>query len=121
MSWLRARRALLADESGSASVTAAGIIAAVAALAFAVVAVVAGVAAQHRVAVAADLAAVSGASAYFSGADACGTAVHTASLNGADIERCEVVEGDVIVTAAKGRARASARAGPVASADSVPR
>lgn len=101
------------SDEGSATVTSAGIIAAVAALAFVIVAIAARVANSHRVAVAADLAAVAGASAYYLGADACQVAEHTLVLNDATLSTCSVTDGDVIVTAAKGAARASARAGPI--------
>ena len=62
--------------------------------------------------VAADLAAVAGATAYYAGADTCAAAARTAELNGAQLHGCEVNGGDVIVGAARGKASAHARAGP---------
>ena len=64
----------LRDDEGSATVTASGIITAVVSLALAVVALGVQVADTHRVRVAADLAAVAGASALYRGADACAAA-----------------------------------------------
>lgn len=103
----------LRSEEGSASVTAAGIIAAVTALAIAVAAVVAGVANAHRARVAADLAAVAAATALYQGVDACSTANDTAQANGGSVETCEVDESDVQVSVRVGRAVQKARAGPV--------
>ena len=102
----------LSRDDGSATVTAAGIISAVAALALVVVAVVAQVADSHRASVAADLAAVAAATAYYAGADTCAIARTTASLNGANLRSCEPAEGDVTVEVSRGRARSQARAGP---------
>lgn len=102
---------LLRDD-GSATVTSAGIIAAVAVLALTVAAVVAGVADSHRARVAADLSAVAGATAYYAGADTCAAAARTAELNGAQLNGCDIAGGDVVVGAARGRATAHARAGP---------
>lgn len=100
------------DDEGSATVTATGIITAIVSLALAVVAVGVHTADTHRARVAADLAAVAGASALYRGADACATAQRTADLNGARLASCEVVGGDVIVEATRRRAEAAARAGP---------
>ncbi|CAM3247184.1 flp pilus-assembly TadE/G-like family protein [Corynebacterium godavarianum] len=108
MGWLRRLR----SEEGSATVTSAGIITAVIALALAVAAVGARVVDHHRAQVAADLAAVSGATALYTGAPACEAAERTATLNSAAAELCEVDTGDVTVRARIGRAEATARAGP---------
>ncbi|QYH20374.1 TadE-like protein [Corynebacterium aquatimens] len=109
---MRSALCRLRDDDGSATITSAGIIAAVVALAFAMLTIAAGVADQHRAAVAADLAAVAGATAYYAGADACQVADTTATLNGAQLASCEVVAGDVVVKVTRGRANAAARAGP---------
>lgn len=102
---------LLRDD-GSATVTSAGLITALTALAFVVIALSARVADSHRAAVVADIAAVAAATAHCRGFDACAVAEQTAALNTATISACAIAEGDVIVTAVKGRAHASARAGP---------
>ena len=102
----------LRDDEGSATVTTAGIITAVVSLALAVVALGVQVADTHRVRVAADLAAVAGASALYRGADACGAARHTAELNGARLGSCEFTAGDIVVAATRRGAEATARAGP---------
>ena len=102
----------LRDDEGSATVTASGIITAVVSLALAVVALGMQVADTHRVRVAADLAAVAGASALYRGADACTAARRTAELNSAGLASCEFTAGDIVVTATRRRAEAAARAGP---------
>lgn len=102
---------LLSDE-GSATITATGIITSVVSLALAVVALGVHVADTHRARVAADLAAVAGATAMYRGGDACATADRTAELNGARVVSCEVTAGDVVVAATRRRAEAAARAGP---------
>ena len=102
----------LRDDEGSATVTASGIITAVVSLALAVVALGVHTSDTHRARVAADLAAVAGATAMYRGGDACATADRTAQLNGARVVSCEVTAGDVVVAATRRRAEAAARAGP---------
>lgn len=102
----------LLDDEGSATVTATGIITAVCSLALAVAVLGAQVADAHRVRVAADLAAVAGASALYRGADSCGWAEKTAVFNNAELTSCELDSGDVVVEAKVRRATAAARAGP---------
>ena len=58
-------RATLLHDDGSATVTTAGIVSAVASLALVVVVLAAGVADSHRARVAADLSAVAGANALY--------------------------------------------------------
>ena len=70
---------LLSDE-GSATITATGIITSVVSLALAVVALGVHTSDTHRARVAADLAAVAGATAMYRGGDACATAGRTAEL-----------------------------------------
>ncbi|AQQ14176.1 hypothetical protein CGLAU_00910 [Corynebacterium glaucum] len=94
------------------TVTSAGIAASVIALAVGVAAVGAQVADSHRSQVAADLSAVSAATALYQGADACDVAARTAALNGAAAQSCDIVDGDVRVTVSFRRAEATARAGP---------
>lgn len=107
----RIKRALL-DDAGSATVTATGIITAVVSLALVVAAAGAHTAHSHRVRVAADLAAVAGAQALYSGAEACLWAETTASHNGAQLRSCELRDGDIIVEVRRGTTDAAARAGP---------
>ena len=102
----------LLSSDGSATVTATGIITSVVSLALAVVAFGVHVSDTHRARVAADLAAVAGATAMYRGADACANADRTAQLNGARVVSCEVTAGDVVVAVARRRAEAAARAGP---------
>lgn len=102
----------LLSSDGSATVTAAGVITSVVSLALAVAAFGVHVSDTHRARVAADLAAVAGATAMYHGADACASADRTAELNGARVVSCEVTAGDVVVAAARRRAEAAARAGP---------
>ena len=102
----------LLSSDGSATVTATGIITSVVSLALAVVAFGVHVSDTHRARVAADLAAVAGATAIYHGADACASADRTADLNGARVVSCEVTAGDVVVAATRRRAEAAARAGP---------
>ncbi|MBA1834237.1 Rv3654c family TadE-like protein [Corynebacterium wankanglinii] len=100
------------NDEGSATITATGIITAVVSLALAVVALGMQVADTHRVRVAADLAAVAGATAVYRGVDGCGAAQRTADLNGARVASCEFDAGDIVVSATRRRAEAAARAGP---------
>lgn len=103
----------IADESGSATVVAIGIITAVVALALAVIAIGARAADQHRVRTAADLAAVAGATALYTGSAACTAAEETARLNAAATQACEIDGGDVTVEVSMAGARATAKAGPL--------
>ena len=77
---------------------------------------------QHRVAAAADLAALAGAVAHQSGEDACAAARDVARRNDARLSECGVAGGDVVVRAVRparslfGHAvvvGSQARAGPV--------
>lgn len=103
----------IADESGSATVVAIGIITAVVALALAVIAIGARAADQHRVRTAADLAAVAGATALYTGGSACVVAEETARLNDAAAQACDIDRGDVTVEVSIAGARATAKAGPI--------
>lgn len=104
---------ILRRDDGNATIVAAGIIAAIAALAF----VVAGIAADridtHRAQSAADLAAISGAFAHAYGDDGCGQARWVADMNNAVLTWCEVDESDVIVTVRVRTSEAIAKAGPL--------
>lgn len=100
-------------ELGLASITAAGLIVAVTMAALILVAAGARVIDSHAARVAADLAAVSGAYAQYSGGDGCGEAERTAGLNGVRLSDCHQQAPDLIVTVSSGLAKATARAGPV--------
>ena len=98
------------------TVTSAGIVSAVVALAASVAAIGGAVADSHRAQVAAELAAVAGATALYQGADACAVAARTAELNSATLEHCLLIDGHVTTTTAIPRtirtATGHARAGP---------
>ena len=77
--------------------------------------------AQHHLDAAADLSSLSAAAQAQRGGDACATAEMVAQMNSASLVRCDVVNGDVVVTVAAsinlpfdlaGRMSATARAGP---------
>jgi secretion/DNA translocation related TadE-like protein len=108
----------MSGERGSASVVGIGVLAAVAVIALTVVAASATIADAARARSAADLAALAGAtvaraSLAGAGADPCAAARETARANHASLTACDVLgDGSVRVTAASGRATASARAGP---------
>lgn len=112
-----ARPARFSDDSGYATILSAGIIAAVVALALVVAALVSRTADTHRAQVAADLAAVAGATALHGGlaisSDPCAAARETTQLNGAELADCAVTGADVTVTAKVGGAEAIAKAGPI--------
>lgn len=103
---------VLDDDHGSATVTTAGITAAVVSLALAVVLIGARTADSHRARVAADLSAVAAASALYRGHDACEWGRTTAEHNGAEVTSCKFVAGDVVVAVRLREAEATARAGP---------
>lgn len=112
---LRAR-AKLCDDHGYATILSAGIVAAVVALALVVAALVSRTADSHRAQVAADLAAIAGATALYTAqgdADACAAARTTAELNDAAIADCQIIGPDVTVTVTLRRAEAVAKAGPI--------
>ncbi|SDM06506.1 helicase/secretion neighborhood TadE-like protein [Corynebacterium mycetoides] len=111
--WNAKRRWRPRDDRGYATVTSAGVIAAVMGLFLVVAAAGARVADTHRAQAAADLSAVAGAQAHYQGADACRVAAETAAANAAALTACELSGGDVIVAAAVGGAEARARAGPL--------
>jgi secretion/DNA translocation related TadE-like protein len=83
------------DERGSASVLMIGIMAVVVLLSGAALLIAGYLVAHHRARAAADLAALSGATAYAAGTDACTEARRTAAANGARITRCDLA-GDPV-------------------------
>ena len=109
-----ARRTRCGSDRGYATIASAGIIAAVVALALVVAAAVSRTADTHRAQVAADLAAVAGATAlHTGGGDACAAARDTTILNGAELDRCTISGADVVVSATVGKSEAVAKAGPI--------
>lgn len=121
-----AQLARCGSDRGYATIASAGIIAAVVALALVVAAAVSRTADTHRAQVAADLAAVAGATALHTGqgagsgggggaggGDACAVARETARLNGAELADCSITGADVTVAAVVGGAEAEAKAGPI--------
>ena len=94
------------------AVTAAGIISAVTALAVSVVGIGAHVADSHRAQVAAELAAVAGAQAYYLGFDACEVARHTAELNSSALKGCVLADGHLTTSTSTRTGNGQARAGP---------
>lgn len=103
----------LRDDRGSATVLSAGIIAALVTVAMIVVAVAASTVDSHKAHVAADLAAVSAATAVYEGSEPCAAAGRTAELNNAVMTSCVLDGADATVAVRVGRAEATARAGPV--------
>jgi secretion/DNA translocation related TadE-like protein len=83
------------DERGSASVLMIGIMAVVVLLSGAALLIAGYLVAHHRARAAADLAALSGATAYAAGTDACRQAGRTARANGARLTRCDLA-GDPV-------------------------
>ncbi|WP_291314349.1 Rv3654c family TadE-like protein [Corynebacterium sp. UBA2622] len=106
-------RGRLGGDEGYATVTSAGIIAAVVSLLLVVAGLGARVVDTHRARGAADLAAVAAATALYQGFDPCRAAERTARDNGARMESCTEHPPDVVVTARVGSRSASARAGPL--------
>lgn len=101
------------SDEGYATILAAGIIAALAGLAFVVAALGAAQIEAHRAQVSADLAAVAGAFAHAYGEDGCAQARWVAELNDAPLVACQEEVDDLVVTSRYGRAEATALAGPL--------
>lgn len=83
------------DERGGATVLMVGILAVVMLLSGAAMVIAGYEVAYHRARAAADLAALSAASAYEQGTDGCVQAQRTAAGNGAEVTSCELV-GDIV-------------------------
>ena len=92
----------LRDDDGSATITTAGLI----------VALIRGTIASHHAKVVADLSAVAGAYAAYTGADPCDTAATVARRNAAILDHCTTSGDDVTVTVFDAPAHAVATAGP---------
>lgn len=105
--------AKLIDDRGNATIVAVGIITALAALTFVVVAVVTTRLDHHRAQVAADLAAVAGAVAHYYAEDPCARAAETATLNQSVVVACSPDGEDVVVTARVRAVEVTSRAGPL--------
>ncbi|AKK07220.1 helicase/secretion neighborhood TadE-like protein [Corynebacterium mustelae] len=106
------RHTMIHDEAGSATVTTAGLIAALSAVLLVIASLINTTIASHRAQVAADLAAVAGAWAVYSGEHPCRKADYIAQLNQATIYKCSVFGSDVTVIVVENSATATARAGP---------
>lgn len=105
---------MLADDQGHATVTSAGLIAALVGLLFTVLAAFHAVLDTHQARLAADLAAVAGAWAQAYGEDGCATAGRTAALNQAEVTGCHPDPGgDLTLSVTVGGREATARAGPL--------
>jgi secretion/DNA translocation related TadE-like protein len=101
-------------DRGSASLWLLGVGLAVVLVAVAAAMIASAVVARHRAQAAADLGALAGAARVADGeATACDRAAELVRANGAHLVGCRVDGLDVVVTVEVGRARASARAGPV--------
>ncbi|MCZ9294846.1 Rv3654c family TadE-like protein [Corynebacterium meitnerae] len=110
------KRRLLIDDHGYATILSTTIVAAVVSLAVVVAGIVSHVVNSHRAQVAADLSAVTAATAFYAGHDPCEKARVAAELNHAKVLSCEVIDAgvtDTVVTVKVGRAEATARAGPI--------
>ncbi|MEH0147418.1 Rv3654c family TadE-like protein [Corynebacterium sp. Q4381] len=94
------------------AVTAAGIVSAVTALAVSVAGIGAHVADSHRAQVAAELAAVAGAQAYYAGFEPCEVARRTAELNSAVLQSCTLADGHLTTSTSARTGSGQARAGP---------
>lgn len=111
------------EDTGTATVLAAVLIAALVSVSYGGVLIGTAVLARHRAQAAADLAALGAAGRLLLGpAAACGQAHQLAAAMGAALVGCEVVGLDVVVTMSVriggwpgGEARAAARAGPAAT------
>ncbi|MDR7382956.1 Rv3654c family TadE-like protein [Promicromonospora iranensis] len=114
------------SERGAGTVLVLGIVAAILLLAVGIAALGAAQNARGAAQAAADLGALAGATALRDGFDPCGTAGAAVSRNGAEVASCAVLGGGVVRVVATraaggpggalGEARASARAGPRATA-----
>jgi secretion/DNA translocation related TadE-like protein len=105
---------MLGNDRGNATVTSAGIIAALVGVLFAVLTAFQTVLDDHQSRLAADLSAVAGAWAHAYGEDACHVARETARRNGGEATACHTEDtGDVTVTVTVGDRATTARAGPL--------
>lgn len=104
---------LLNDDRGYATVVSLGIILALVSLTGVILAAAGMVLATHRAQVAADLAAVAGAWAHAHGNNGCAAATHTAELNDAELNSCQIQGGDLLVEASVDGRVATAMAGPI--------
>lgn len=105
---------MLRNDRGNATVTSAGIIAALVGVLFAVLTAFQTVLDDHQSRLGADLAAVAGAWAHAYGEDGCSVARETAQLNDGEVTACSTEDtGDVTVTVTVGNRDTTARAGPL--------
>ena len=102
----------LRDDDGSATITTAGLIIALILVVLALTHGIRGTIASHHAKVVADLSAVAGAYAAYTGADPCDTAATVARRNAAILDHCTTSGDDVTVTVFDAPAHAVATAGP---------
>ncbi|AIG63554.1 hypothetical protein CATYP_01390 [Corynebacterium atypicum] len=101
------------NDAGFTTVLAAFLVAGLVSLTVIVAGAATLVVGSHRAQVAADMAAVAGASELARGGDACTAAAETARHNDSRLDRCAVDERDVVVAAVVAKRTATARAGPL--------
>ena len=106
------RLTTLRDDDGSATITTAGLIVALILVVLALTHGIRGTIASHHAKVVADLSAVAGAYAAYTGVDPCDTAATVARRNAATLDHCTTSGDDVTVTILDAPAHAVATAGP---------
>ena len=102
----------LRDDDGSATITTAGLIVALILVVLALTHGIRGPLASPHATVVADLSAVAGAYAAYTGVDPCDTAATVVRRNAATLDHCTTSGDDVTVTILDAPARAVATAGP---------
>lgn len=100
------------DARGNMTIFAAGIACALTAILLAAVGAASLVLQQHKAQVAADMAAIAGATSLMNTTDACATASATAHANNAELTSCTIFALDVQVSVRVGLRTAHANAGP---------
>ncbi len=104
---------ILSNEDGNATITTAGIIGALVMVTVILISIATITIDTHCARVAAELAAVAGAEAHYSGADACEIAETITTQNHATMTHCHIDGNDVEITTTKRSATAKAKAGPL--------
>lgn len=103
----------LNDDTGTASITAAGVIAALVSLLILVAVLAKGMIHSHQAQVTAELAAVAAAHALYRGEEPCEVADQVVRRNAGQRVTCHVEGEDVLVTVGIGGKKVRARAGPL--------
>ncbi|KQB87235.1 Rv3654c family TadE-like protein [Corynebacterium lowii] len=101
------------SEEGYSTLIAASLCAVLVGIAGMIVVITGGVVAQHHAQVAADMAALSAAQAYFAGEEPCRVAEENARDNNAALVHCQMEDSDAVVTTRVKRREARSRAGPI--------